>query len=59
LKLGKEHILKWKGLSYMLTSGLTTSIGISFNKIFSKLGSDMVGKNEIIEITKDNFKSKV
>jgi hypothetical protein len=33
--------------------------GISFNKIFSKLGSDMVGKNEIIEITKDNFKSKV
>jgi DNA polymerase-4 len=42
-----------------LVTGLTTSIGISFNKIFSKLGSDMVGKNEIIEITKDNFKSKV
>lgn len=40
-------------------TGLTTSIGISFNKIFAKLGSDIAGKNDIVEITKDNFKSKV
>ena len=39
--------------------GITCSIGVSFNKIFSKLGSDMKKPDAITIITKDNFKSKV
>ena len=40
-------------------TGLTVSIGVSFNKIFAKLGSDMKKPNAITVITKDNFKQKV
>ncbi len=39
--------------------GLTVSIGVSFNKIFAKLGSDMKKPDAITEITSDNFKDKV
>lgn len=39
--------------------GVTVSIGISFNKIFAKLGSDLAGKDEVYEITKENFKDKL
>ncbi|MGN0655671.1 MAG: DNA polymerase IV [Ruminiclostridium sp.] len=39
--------------------GLTVSIGVSFNKIFAKLGSDMKKPDAVTEITKDNFKEKV
>lgn len=39
--------------------GLTVSIGVSFNKIFAKLGSDMKKPDAITEITSDNFKEKV
>lgn len=39
--------------------GLTVSIGVSFNKIFAKLGSDMKKPNAVTQITKDNFKEKV
>lgn len=39
--------------------GLTVSIGVSFNKIFAKLGSDMKKPDAITEITVDNFKEKV
>ncbi len=35
--------------------GLTVSIGVSFNKVFAKLGSDYKKPNAITEITKDNF----
>lgn len=41
------------------TTGLTVSIGISYNKVFAKLGSDLAGINEIIEIDENNFKSIV
>lgn len=39
--------------------GLTVSIGVSFNKVFAKLGSDMKKPDAITEITCDNFKEKV
>ena len=39
--------------------GLTVSIGVSFNKIFAKLGSDMKKPNAITEISRENFKERV
>ncbi len=39
--------------------GVTVSIGVSFNKIFSKLGSDMKKPDAVTIITKENFKKKV
>lgn len=39
--------------------GLTVSIGISYNKIFAKLGSDMKKPDAITEITEENYKDKV
>lgn len=37
--------------------GITVSIGVSFNKIFAKLGSDYKKPNAVTAITRDNFKS--
>lgn len=39
--------------------GVTVSIGVSWNKIFAKLGSDMKKPDAITVITKENFKEKV
>ena len=41
------------------TTGLTISVGVSFNKIFAKIGSDYKKPNAITEITKENFKNIV
>ena len=39
--------------------GLTVSIGVSFNKVFAKLGSDYKKPDAITEISKANFKDIV
>lgn len=39
--------------------GLTVSIGVSFNKIFAKLGSDMKKPDAITEVSRENFKQRV
>ena len=40
-------------------TGLTVSIGISFSKIFAKLGSDMKKPDAVTAISKNNYREKV
>jgi len=40
-------------------TGLTASIGLSWNKIFAKLGSDIAAPDAVAEITRENMKETV
>ena len=40
-------------------TGLTISVGVSFSKMFAKLGSKLADNDEINEISKQNYKQKV
>ena len=46
-------------IEMMYSLGLSASVGVSFNYIFSKLGSDMNKPNGIKVITKDDYKQVV
>jgi len=39
--------------------GITVSVGVSFNKIFAKLGSDMKKPDAVTVISRENYKKKV
>ena len=55
----KEQISEEIRKAFKEELGVTVSIGISFNKIFAKLGSDLAGKDEDYEISKADFKEKI
>ena len=46
-----------KRIQYEL--GVTASIGVSYNKVFAKLGSDMKKPDATTVITEDNFRKKI
>lgn len=60
LLFGKGYEIADKIKNHVKTeTGLTISVGVSFNKIFAKLGSDLKKPDAITELTKDNYKTLV
>lgn len=55
---GEQIANKLRQLVHQET-GLTISVGVSFNKYFAKLGSDLKKPNATTIISKENFKQKI
>ena len=59
-RIGKEASLANEIKERLKTeTGLTASMGLSWNRIFAKLGSDIAGPDAVAEITRDNMKDVV
>lgn len=56
---GVENITDAIRNAFKQELGITVSIGVSFNKIFAKLGSDLAGCDEVMTITEENYKDVV
>ena len=57
---GSGYDIAWKIKEQVKAeTKLTLSVGVSYNKAFAKLGSDMKKPDAVTVITKENFKSKV
>ncbi len=56
---GTEQITRQIRESFKNELGITVSIGVSFNKIFAKLGSDLADVDSVREISKDSFKKDI
>lgn len=56
---GAEDIAKEINSRIKSELGITVSVGVSFNKIFAKLGSDMKKPDAVTVITPENFRQKV
>ncbi|MEF9966919.1 MAG: DNA polymerase IV [Longicatena sp.] len=54
-----EHIARTIQERILSEIGLSVSIGLSFNKIFAKIGSDMIKKKGFVEITRKNYQEKI
>jgi len=59
-RIGKEISLAHEIKDRLKTeTGLTASMGLSWNRIFAKIGSDIAGPDAVAEITRDNMKDVV
>jgi len=59
-RIGKEASLAHEIKERLKTeTGLTASMGLSWNRIFAKIGSDIAGPDAVTEITRDNMKDVV
>ncbi len=54
-----EHIAEEIRKTVKTETGLTISVGVSFNKVFAKLGSDMKKPDAVTVISPENFREKV
>ena len=54
-----ENIIREIMESFKKELDITVSIGLSYNKIFAKLGSDLAGRDEFYVITKEDYREKV
>lgn len=54
-----EHIADELRKTVLKETGLTISVGVSFNKVFAKLGSDMKKPDATTVISRKDFKEKI